>query len=219
MDIEIVNSPRPLDQYDSADNHALYGTGEPPPKPPTLFELVADYMRELDENEGEATLKLDSLDEAIDQKAMAYKHIAVMLDAKERALRAEAGPWLELANKFIAKADSIKAEALDLEMRLLEAMKLTDKTTIITAFGNIRIAQSDSVELPANWVETADDQYVKLSREPRKAVIASQFRDNIKRLTAQGMTLAAARAEAIAALPAGVNIKVTESLQGLVKKS
>lgn len=187
---------------------------EPPPKR-TLYTIVDDYLKELADSEGEVTLKLDELDGELDDKALAYKHIAIRLKAEEAAESARAASFQEEVDRYKKRAAAIKKEREDMETRLLGAMKLTDKTKIVTVLGNISLQKSYSISVMDAWAETAPEQYVRTKKEPKLNVLKAEYGDKVKKLIADGMDEASARAEAEKQLPKDVKVVVSEFLKGI----
>lgn len=189
---------------------------EPPPKPPTLVEIVDAYMRQLEADEGECTLALEAL-EALDQKALDYKHIAIKLKGKRLAKLAECGPFQEIVDRLKRHASAIQKQEDDLHDRLLEAMELTGKTKIVTVLGNLSVQSKPSTRIAneEEWLKTAPEQYVATKQEPKRALLLNDFNKAVKGYIALGKSPTEARATAVSELPPGTEIVETKFLKGL----
>lgn len=191
---------------------------EPAPKPPTLAELAAALVAELEAGEGEVTAHFEALDAAVDDKVLGYKRYNMHLESKRRGYLAEAEPYQEIADALTAKAASVARAQDSLQTRLLGAMKLTGKTRVETAIGSVWIQGSDRMKVAVNWVETAAEEFVQTTKTPKLAVLAALFRDRVKALTPAKATdaqKAVARAEAMKSMPEGVTVETGETLRGL----
>lgn len=191
---------------------------EPPPKPPTLAELAAALVAELEAGEGEVTAHFEALDAAVDDKVLGYKRYNMHLESKRRGYLAEAEPFQEIADALKKKAATIEKAQNSLQARLLGAMKLTGKTRVETAIGSVWVQYSDKMKVAATWVDTAAEEFVQTTKAPKLAVLAALFRDKVKALTPPKATdaqKAAARAEALKSMPEGVTVETGETLRGL----
>jgi len=199
-----------------------FAAPEPPPKPLTLAEITAKYVEEEEASCGEVTQALDALSEAFDQKALNYLRFDEAQGSKEAGLRAQYDYYMELAEPFKKRADTIAKRRKDLRAHLLEAMKITGKTSIETVARRIYIKYSDSVKVVDTFVDTAAEEFVQTTKAPKLAVLAALFRDKVKehlpRLP-KGQkehseeAKRAAREAAMKELPEGVRIETSENLQ------
>lgn len=190
-----------------------------PERPLTLAEISAKYVAEEEAASGEVTAALDALSEAFDEKALNYLRFDEAQGCKEAGLRAQHAYYLELAEPFKKRADAISKRRKDLREHLLEAMKFTGKTSIETVVRRIYIKYSDSVKVTENWVETAPEEYVQVTKTPKLALLAELFRTEVKkRLPTDKKKVTedakrVAREEAMKALPQGARIETSENLQ------
>ena len=194
---------------------------EQQPKKLTLDEIVDLYMEELYENAGEVTLRLETLDGLIDEKALAYKHVGRKLDTKIAGQEAELEHVRQEAVRIERRIEAIKKEKERLVERLANAMRETNKTSIQTVLGKIGFRKYPVVKLPEGWAATAVKdypQYVQVTPEsyaPKKAVLKTDFLDMVKSFVKNGHGEDAAWKLALEQMPDGFEVDPNEQLKGI----
>lgn len=130
----------------------------------TLYEIAERIIAVLEESGGEVTDALDSLEYALEEKVAAYRIVILRLEA-------EAAMNKQLADEFAARRAAKERRAAALEERLLATMKALGRTNIKTAICTAYITKPKKVEVTADFCKTADERFVKETKEPKLKVI------------------------------------------------
>lgn len=202
-------------------SEALAEQPERQPRKLTLDEMVDLYMAELYDSDGEVTLRLETLDGLIDEKALAYKHVGRKLDAKIAGQKAELDHIKQEAARVERRIEAIEKEKERLVERLADAMRETGKTSIQTVLGKIGFRKYPVVKLPEGWAAAAVKdypQYVQVTPEsyaPKKAVLKTDFMDMVKRFEKSGHGESDAWKLALEQMPEGFDVDPNEQLKGI----
>lgn len=137
-----------------------------------LFDIVAALIENINENDGEVTDELNSLELDLETKVQAY-HIVIL----EKRARAKARK--EAATHFAQAAGVDERGADALEERLAAAMRELGRDRIETPTVTASFQRSSHVEIaePTLFLLSAEDRFVKKGEDTiRKAEVAKALR-------------------------------------------
>lgn len=140
------------------------------PRRLTAIEIAAEYRKLIDASEdGEVTPELEAVAGDLVDKVAAYRIVMRELQAKANSRR-------ELAKHYSAGAAADDAQVARMEETLGVALSLSGERRIATPFGGVRFQNFKCVALPANFLEVAPEHLVKVTREPKRQLLADMLK-------------------------------------------